>query len=133
MSLPRAVAVVWGGDRVLVVKRHFEGRDYAVMPGGGVEEGESAAAAVVRELREETSLVARVDRLLWTLEHDDRTASYFLMTDVRSTPLLSGPEAEAHCSENSFELTWARLDQLDLLNLQPVEIRTRLVGGTHAS
>ena len=116
-----------------MVKRHFEGRDYAVMPGGGVEEGESAAAAVVRELREETSLVARVDRLLWTLEHDDRTASYFLMTDVRSTPLLSGPEAEAHCSENSFELTWARLDQLDLLNLQPVEIRTRLVGGTHAS
>lgn len=58
MSLPRAVAVVLEGRRVLVIKRHLNGRDYAVLPGGGVEIGETVAVAALRELREETTLDA---------------------------------------------------------------------------
>ena len=77
---PRAAAVVVDGDQVLVMKRHKRGRDYAVLPGGGVEEGETAAQAALRELHEETTLVAEIDRLLWTGRHNDRPAWYFLMT-----------------------------------------------------
>ncbi|WP_433365721.1 NUDIX domain-containing protein [Actinoplanes sp. CA-142083] len=40
-SSSRAVAVVVRGPAVLVIKRHYRGRDYAVLPGGGVEEGET--------------------------------------------------------------------------------------------
>jgi ADP-ribose pyrophosphatase YjhB (NUDIX family) len=39
--------VVVNGDQVLVMKRHKRGRDYAVLPGGGVEEGETAADLAV--------------------------------------------------------------------------------------
>jgi 8-oxo-dGTP pyrophosphatase MutT (NUDIX family) len=123
---PRAAAVVIDGGRVLVVKRHKRGRDYAVLPGGGVEEGETTAEAALRELHEETTLVAEVDRLLWTGRHNDRPATYFLMTAVRGRAELSGPEAAANRPDNRFELRWATPDQFAALGLHPPDIRDPL-------
>jgi ADP-ribose pyrophosphatase YjhB (NUDIX family) len=120
---PRAAAVVVNGDQVLVMKRHKRGRDYAVLPGGGVEEGETAAEAALRELHEETTLVAEIDRLLWTGRHNDRPAWYFLMTAVRGRAELSGPEALANRSDNSFELRWVTADRFTELGLHPPDIR----------
>ncbi|GAA0957992.1 hypothetical protein GCM10009554_69580 [Kribbella koreensis] len=152
MPIPRAVAVVTDGRRALVIKRYLRqesasacvmceasnqpgpdcpGHHYAVLPGGHVEEGETAESTALRELHEETTLTARIDHLLWTGKHNGRPASYFLMTDVAGTPLLSGDEAEAHGPNNSFELLWAGADQFEELGLYPVDIRpplTELLG-----
>jgi 8-oxo-dGTP pyrophosphatase MutT (NUDIX family) len=38
---PRAVAVVTRDHEVLVIKRYYDKRDYAVLPGGSVEPGET--------------------------------------------------------------------------------------------
>ncbi|MEU5882709.1 NUDIX domain-containing protein [Spirillospora sp. NPDC047279] len=147
MAIPRAVAVVVDGSRALVIKRYLRrersdvcamckgvgvegptcpGHRYAILPGGHVEDGETAETAAVRELEEETTLQARIERLLWTGRHNGRPASYFLMADVVGTPVLSGPEAEAHGPENSFELMWAAAEEFEALNLYPVDIRGEL-------
>jgi 8-oxo-dGTP pyrophosphatase MutT (NUDIX family) len=118
--------VVTDGERVLVMKRHKRGRDYAVLPGGGVEPGETTAQAALRELHEETSLVAEVDRLLWTGTHNDRPAYYFLMTAVRGHAELSGPEARANRPDNRFELHWVTADRFAELGLHPPQIRSPL-------
>lgn len=117
MPPSRAVAVVIRDNRVLVLKRHRDGVGYAVLPGGGVEPGESSAGAAQRELQEETTLTAEIDRLLWTGDHGGRPASYFLMKDVAGEPVLSASEAQANCSTNSFEPLWATVDDLNSLDL----------------
>lgn len=57
-----AAAVFDDGNRLLLV-RHSYGRLNWELPGGVSEPGESFEETARRELREETSLVARVDRL----------------------------------------------------------------------
>jgi 8-oxo-dGTP pyrophosphatase MutT (NUDIX family) len=91
-----------------------------------VEPGESAAAAAVRELWEETTLTATVDRLLWTGTHNGRPAYYFLAADVSGVPQLSGDEAAEHCPTNHFELRWADSADLDAFGMYPADLRSRL-------
>ncbi|GAA1131368.1 hypothetical protein GCM10009630_31550 [Kribbella jejuensis] len=146
MKIPRAAAVVIESRKVLVIKRYLRsktsaecvmceyggtpgpqcgGHRYAVLPGGHVEPGESAAAAALRELEEETTLTGAIDRLLWTGTHNGRPAYYFRIKDVSGVPELSGDEAAAHCSTNHFELCWAGADQLEEIGIYPVELSAR--------
>lgn len=65
MNLPNSVAgLIFSPDRssVLLIKR----RDVPVwvLPGGGIDPGESAEQAVVREILEETGFTVKVDRLV---------------------------------------------------------------------
>jgi len=126
MHGPRAVAVVQRGHQVLVIKRHYFGRNYAVLPGGSVEEDESFEQAAVRELREESTLSARAMCQLLVGEHNGRETRYFLMTDVVGTPQLSGPELDDHCPDNSFEFLWAAMDDLESLGMHPEHLRVDL-------
>ena len=129
----RAAAVVVDGRRVLVIKRLRQGIRYAVLPGGHVEAGESFAETAVRELREETTLEARISRLLWAATHDGRPTEYFLMTDVVGDAVLSGEEEGRSTPDNQCELEWVEPEDFDRLNLVPTEIRAPLAELLRAS
>jgi predicted acetyltransferase/ADP-ribose pyrophosphatase YjhB (NUDIX family) len=117
--VPRAVAVVVRGPKVLVIKRRLDGCEYAVLPGGGIEPGESAAEAAVRELAEECSLEGTVVRHLFDGDHGGRSASYFLVDVPEGEPVLGGAEAEEDAPENSFQPLWATAPELEVLGLLP--------------
>ena len=61
----RAAVILMEGDKILLVKHSKGGREYWVLPGGGVEEGESLIETAVREIKEETNLEIKVKKLVF--------------------------------------------------------------------
>ena len=62
------VILLDGNQRMLLVRQRHEGKDIWMVPGGGIEEGENAVEAGIREVREETGLDIGIDRLLWHVD-----------------------------------------------------------------
>lgn len=58
----RAGIVLIQQNQVALIERHRAGLDYFVFPGGGVDEGESAEQAAVREAMEELGIQVAIQR-----------------------------------------------------------------------
>jgi ADP-ribose pyrophosphatase YjhB (NUDIX family) len=59
----RVSAVLRWNGRILLARHEKPGKEYWLLPGGGVRAGESLVQALVRELKEETGVVAEDDQL----------------------------------------------------------------------
>lgn len=70
MSGPRVRvgAVVIDGDRLLLVEHRKGTRGYWLLPGGGLEHGETFLACAEREVLEETGLSVRAERVVYLSE-----------------------------------------------------------------
>jgi ADP-ribose pyrophosphatase YjhB (NUDIX family) len=86
----RALLITPDGG-LLTIRRVRPGQDpYWVLPGGGVEHGESREAALERELREEIAATAEIHSLLYILDRGgDR--QYFYLARAQAAD-RSGPE-----------------------------------------
>ncbi len=86
------LGIIFFEEKVLLIKR----RDVPVwvLPGGGIEEGESAEAAIIRECKEEIGAEVEVVRRVATY-----TGGFFIKPvhlfecKIISGPLSAGPEA----------------------------------------
>ena len=56
----RVAAVIPSGDGLVLVRHEKDGESYYLLPGGGVEPGETLAAALSREVTEETGLACEL-------------------------------------------------------------------------
>ena len=61
----RVAAVIVIDGRIVLVRQSRTGAPYHLLPGGGVEPGETLAAALLREVREEVGLDCRIIRPLF--------------------------------------------------------------------
>jgi 8-oxo-dGTP diphosphatase len=126
--LPRhtARAIVIHNDHILLMERWREGEHYFSIPGGGIENGETAEQTVLRELQEETSIIATVDRQVFELWLGENRNTIFLCTYVSGEPALPKDSEEAIRSHagNSFLPRWVPLSEFKDLHFavwQPLQ------------
>lgn len=87
----RVTGVMVEEDRILLLRQRAGLRRYS-LPGGTLEEGETLAEALIREMREETGLDVTVGRLLYLCDHlpDSETHIVYVTFEVRRTDRVIG-------------------------------------------
>jgi ADP-ribose pyrophosphatase YjhB (NUDIX family) len=113
----RCSAVLFDGDRILLVHRTKEEDDW-VLPGGRPLEGESMASCVRRETLEETGLQVTASRFAFVLEvgdpeHARRIVDMVFLAD------RAGPRGEPQSLEAGREPEFVSLSELSRLRMRP--------------
>jgi len=125
----RAAAAIIKDNKILLIHRFFKDKEYFVLPGGGVEEGEGIEAAAIREIKEETSLDARIDKKLFVHRNDfdKREHHVFLVTDFEGELKLGGEEALKNCESDKYILEWHDTKEVETLKLCPIKTKELLL------
>ena len=80
-------------------------KEYYVIPGGGLEEGETLEDSVKRELKEEFSVDIEI------------LAHFFNCKIIDGVPKLGGEELERCSKENYYEIRKISIDDIDKIDI----------------
>jgi 8-oxo-dGTP diphosphatase len=114
-DIPCVGAIVRHSDgRILVIQRdHPPAEGRWSLPGGRVEPGEDAEAAVVREVREETGLDVAVVREVGTVTRQAPSGGRFVIRDFLVSPIADRAPIAADDARDARFVTQDQLRALD--------------------
>ena len=121
----RVAAIVRRKNDYLVCRSKRD--NFCYLPGGRVKDGESSLEAVVRELQEELEVVAKVERLAFSVENffslrGKRVHELCLYYEV----VLPGSELLLRVADDDDELLWVNAAETKEVNLKPDFLRDQL-------
>jgi 8-oxo-dGTP diphosphatase len=119
-----ARAVILNGRSVLLVRQ--KGGANTFLPGGHIEIGESAGAALQREIREELGLRLEIEKFLGCVEagwEDEKRHNFEVNLIFKAALQNQNPEISPVSHEDHLEFLWSSVDDLDKNNLLPLPIR----------
>lgn len=130
----RVCAVMISDGRILAM--HDERSPYFYLPGGRVGLGETAEDAVIREVREELGITAKISRPLWLnqaffnedVDHLDyhELCIYFLM-DLSETGLLNrGRKFTAQEGSRTHSFEWLAFERLKDEYFYPIFLKEEI-------
>ena len=111
-------AVVIHNHRILLVKRGKQPAhgEWAI-PGGSVELGETLQAAAEREIREETGVIIKAGKIIYTFDSivmdGDRTRFHYVILDFEASYVAGEP----HAGDDVLEAGWFKPEQLKTLGV----------------
>ena len=115
----RAAAIIVENGRVLLEKHAKDGREYWVLPGGGVDPGETLSEGLRRELREEIGVETETGDLAFACEAIAPDASRhivqlaFLASITGGTPQVTGYDARV------VDAAWIPAEEVAGLEMYP--------------
>lgn len=119
-----------------ILAMHDERSPYYYLPGGRVQMNESAEEAVIREIREELEINAKIERPLWmnqgffiedvSGEKYHEICVYFLM-DIADTNILSrGESFELDEGKHKHIFEWLEFDRLKEEYFYPIFLKEKI-------
>ncbi len=129
-----ARAIIVHHQNLLVMKRNKFGQEYYALPGGGIETGETADQAVLREIKEETNLTVANPRLVYIEEANDLYGpQYIFVCDYQDGDIKLQPDSiEAQLNKegkNLFQPMWLPISKLASLPFQSQGLHQELLKG----
>jgi 8-oxo-dGTP pyrophosphatase MutT (NUDIX family) len=120
----RAGVIIIQNNQILLIHRRKNGLEYFVLPGGGVEAGETPEQAAVREAKEETGLDVILTGAFIESEdeRDHNPHRYYHVASFLGELALGGEEAIINNPDDSYELEWHPLTNLKTLTVYPVKL-----------
>jgi ADP-ribose pyrophosphatase YjhB (NUDIX family) len=129
-----ARAIVVYNQNILVMKRNKFGQEYYCLVGGGIEMGETADQAVIRELSEETSLKVGPPQLVYIEEAGAPYGTqYIFVCQYRDGEVHLSPDSiEAQLNkggQNTYLPMWLPVSKFAGLPFRSKELQAHLLTG----
>lgn len=133
---PASSAIIKRGDRLLLVRRiNPPSQDMFAFPGGRGEAGETPADTALRELQEETGIIARHPQLFATYDLPSRDSAGQLTSHFLLSVFLveADEQAAALAADDAADAGWFTLEEIRRLPAPEsvVECAERLLGQLH--
>jgi 8-oxo-dGTP diphosphatase len=127
----RAGVLVVRSGRLALIERWKNGRHYWVVPGGGVEAGETIAQAAQREAEEELGVPVELGALRVRLDHCKADGSiqrqwYFDASVSTDDIRIVGPEAD-RMDASIYRAVWVDLAEIDAAAVLPSVVATLVI------
>jgi 8-oxo-dGTP pyrophosphatase MutT (NUDIX family) len=114
--MSRAQVIVVRDQRLLLVKHRRGGDEWWCLPGGGIEPGESPAAAALRELREECLVAGTLVCATSVVHYGPDDAHHTFLVDIGDQVPGLGHDPEESALPDTEKilagLAWLSLDEL---------------------
>ena len=120
----RIYGVLREKGKVLLTRSAFKGSSFINFPGGGVEVGEAPMAALLREFVEETGLVVRPARTLYSSEgaHLSTQAPIQIVSAYWLVERVSGELLSGGNGSDVLDLFWAEPSSLPVDEMFPADL-----------
>ena len=119
---PRSAVLIVKHGQLLLIKRTKTGQPaYYVLPGGGIEAGESPEQAGIRELREELGVDITVENVVkdeQTLERD----TWIVTASLKDGSEPNWQEKHKQTPDNRYEVVWIPVLRLAEIQIFPVGV-----------
>lgn len=122
MLKPRVSVLIKKENKVLFIKRTKNNRPiYYVLPGGGVEPGETCNEAATREVKEELGI--SIDILeTKSIGVNDGRDSFLVIASIEKNGIPRWIEHHKQEEHNTYEIEWINSSDIDKLECYPKNI-----------